>query len=75
MLENQKKALNLQRVFHSIRFKVNKIGLKRQPFFMSIREDTLRLNEECRMNNNNCKTKIHSSFLHSPHSALHVDLP
>ncbi len=46
MLENQKKALNLQRVFHSIRFKVNKIGLKRQPFFMSIREDTLRLNEE-----------------------------
>ena len=38
MLENQKKALNLQRVFHSIRFKVNKIGLKRQPFFMSIHE-------------------------------------
>ena len=33
MLENLKKALNLQRVFHSIRFKVNKIGLKRQPFF------------------------------------------
>ncbi len=41
MLENQKKALNLQRVFHSIRFKVNKIGLKRQPFFMSICENTL----------------------------------
>ena len=33
MLENQKKALNLQRVFHSIRFMVNKIGLKCQPFF------------------------------------------
>ena len=33
MLENQKKALNLQRVFNSIRFKVNKIGLKRKHFF------------------------------------------
>ena len=36
MLENQKKALNLHRVFHSIRFKVNKIGLKRQPFFLCL---------------------------------------
>ena len=70
MLENQKKALNLQRVFHSIRFKVNKIGLKRQPFFMSIREDTLRLNEECRMKNNNYNTKIHSTFFISSLSTL-----
>ena len=33
LLLNKKKALNLHRVFHSIRFKVNKIGSKRRAFF------------------------------------------
>ena len=34
MLENQKKALNLQRVFHSIRFKEE--GCSGIPFFIYI---------------------------------------
>ena len=34
MLENQKKALNLQRVFHSIRFKVNKGWGLAKPLFL-----------------------------------------
>ena len=32
-LEFKKKPLSLQCVFHSIRFKVNKVGCRRAPFF------------------------------------------
>jgi hypothetical protein len=38
LLHVSKKAVSLQRVFHSIRFKVNKrLGYGGIPFFMSIR--------------------------------------
>ena len=33
-------VLSLHRVFHGIRFKVNKIGTQRSPFFMSVRFPT-----------------------------------
>ena len=32
-------AISLQRVFHSIRFKVNKVGVQRYSFFVSIRKE------------------------------------
>ena len=32
-LQKSRKAVPLHRVFHSIRFKVNKIGVQRNPFF------------------------------------------
>ena len=36
-LRYKKKSVSLHRVFHSIRFKVNKGWAQRSPFFMSIR--------------------------------------
>ena len=32
-------AISLHRVFHSIRFKVNKVGVQRYSFFVSIRKE------------------------------------
>ena len=37
-------AVPLHRVFHSIRFKVNKIGIQRYPFFCALTLLTLRYN-------------------------------
>ena len=36
LLQNPRKVVPLHRVFHSIRFKVNKGWAQRSPFFMSI---------------------------------------
>ena len=36
LLQNSRKVVPLHRVFHSIRFKVNKGWAQRSPFFMSI---------------------------------------
>ncbi len=36
-LQIPKKSVPLQRVFHSIRFKVNKVGVQRYSFFLPIR--------------------------------------
>ena len=38
-LEFKKKPLSLQCVFHSIRFKVNKVGCRRAPFFYALISD------------------------------------
>ena len=35
-LQKWKKYVSLQRVFHSIRFKVNKVGIQRYPFFYAL---------------------------------------
>ncbi len=37
LLHFRLKAVSLHRVFHSIRFKVNKVGIQRYPFFYALR--------------------------------------